>query len=92
MRRGCDQYEVPVWVGSQVFDELVAQMATTALVGGKGARVGLIHDHAFRAGAHELIPPPAGFDVVGGNDDEGIQVEKRLAGRCVPLQAGDGAG
>ena len=52
----------------------------------------LVHDHELRAGAHEIVAPPVGLDVIERDDEGGVVIEERLVDRQPAFQPGDGAG
>ena len=92
VRRGGDQDQVPVGLGGQAREKLMTLVASTASDASEGAGVGLVDDHQLGAGPQELLPPAVGLDEVDRDDDEGIDVEQRLAERAVAFQAVDRAG
>ncbi len=76
----------------EALDQPVALMAGAAHRGVESAGVGLVHDHALRAGTQEVVAPAVRLDVVGGDDDEVVDVEERLADAAALLEPADGRG
>ena len=72
--------------------QLVPQMPPAPVFGGERAGVRLIHDDQFRARAYELIPSPAGFDILRRDDNKRVQIEERLRHRRATFQPGGGGG
>ena len=64
-----------VLASSQGLNELVPQVTPPAVVLGEGAGMGLVHDHEVRAGAYEFVPSPGRLDIVGGDNDKGVELK-----------------
>ncbi len=63
VRRGGHQNHVPAAVLRQALHHLVP-LVPGAAASSKGAGVGLVHNHKFRAGAFELFPAPVRFNII----------------------------
>ena len=68
VRRCGDEEQVPVRVGGERRDQLVALVPRAAAGARVGAGVGLVDDHELGAGAEEVVAAPVGLDVVGRDD------------------------
>ena len=92
MGGGGDQDQMTAVVPGQTGNQPVALVPETFSFTGKGAGVGLVHDHQLRAGSVKLVAPAIGFNKVSGDNHKGIVFEKRLAYPQVSLQAADRTG
>ena len=89
VRGGGDEDEVPLRVGGETGDEVVALVTSLALCP-PGGGVGLVHDHQLRARPQELVATAVGLDEVHRHDDVRVDVEERLVQGAAPLQPGGG--
>ena len=91
VRRGRNQNQVPLRIGGELTEQLVALlMAGRRVAGGRGVR--LVDDNELGTALKEARPPPVALDEVDRHNRYGILVEDRLVQRQVALEPSDRAG
>jgi hypothetical protein len=86
VRRCGHEDQMPARVRGQALNQLTALVRRGARRAGVGAGVGFIHDDQLRAGAEEIGAAAVGFDVIGGDDEEAVNVEQGLVHAACRLQ------
>ena len=92
MRGRGDHNQVPVGLGRQAGEKLVALVPSATSNAPECTGVGFIDDHQFGASPQEFLLSAVGLDEVNGNNDIGVDLENRATKRAVAFQAVDGAG